>query len=107
MNYLKPRNIFGGRVSAFLLGAGTGSLLYYVVDSQMLKSSGKAHYRAMKVREELVGMISTPVKAVKDSGYKSLVTPLKESIGETTNLKSIWNNGVQAVYKSISKAMGN
>lgn len=106
----------GGRISWFLVGAATGSLCYYAMDSLVLNQAGKVHKRAEEIRAELVGFVAQPVKELTSKVKESLIAPLQEQVQSKVDsatslikpdeLKNAWNKGVQDAFGTVSNIVG-
>ena len=97
-----------GRLSAFFVGAATGSLFYYGVDSVMLAHVGKASKRAAEIREELIGYVAVPAKQAVDKAKRMVLAPLQDQLQSIpqVDMRSIWNKGIQEAFGAASSLVG-
>ena len=102
----------GGRLSWFFVGAATGSLCFYAMDSIVLNQAGKAQKRADEIRAELVGFVAAPVKEITGKVKEVILAPLQEQVHDkldnassllsTSDLKNKWNKGVQDAFGAVN-----
>jgi len=102
------------------MGAATGSLCYYATDALMLSEAGKAEKRAAEIREELIGMVSVPVKQATEKVKEVVLAPLQDKVQNKLtlgvadiksgiadlDLKKTWNQGVQGAFSTVSNLVG-